>query len=408
MHATLDLVAGAGARAGPGVGGRRAAAGDPGRPRSGGCSTRPCAFWRVVAGRVHLHRPVAGDDPALGDHAEADDLRPDRRPGRRADRGAARAGRRRAQLGLPLHLGARRLVLRARAAPARLGRRGRGSSAAGWATGSGERVGSDSGPLNIMYRIDGSSDLKEDVLDHWRGLPRVGARCGSATAPPSSCSSTSTARRWTASTPPSGPACRSPYQGWTAISGVLDWLADNWDQPEEGIWETRGGRQAVHLRAGHVLGRLRPRHPAGRRRTAGPRRWSAGPPSATRSTSRSWSAGFHAVAAGVRPALRHRRPGLRAAADADRRLHRRPRPAVAVDPATRWTSELVTDSLVYRYDPAASPDGLRGSEGTFSLCTFAYVDALDPRRPARRRPDRLREDAHLRQPRRAVLRGDRR
>ena len=26
--------------------------------------------------------------------------------------------------------------------------------------------------------------------------------------------------------------------------------------------------------------------------------------------------------------------------------------------------------------PAASPDGLRGSDGTFSLCTFAYVDAL--------------------------------
>ncbi len=49
----------------------------------------------------------------------------------------------------------------------------------------------------------------------------------------------------------------------------------------------------------------------------------------------------------------------------------------------RWMStlramdaELVTDSLVYRYDPAASPDGLRGSEGTFSLCTFAYVHSL--------------------------------
>jgi pentatricopeptide repeat protein len=36
----------------------------------------------------------------------------------------------------------------------------------------------------------------------------------------------------------------------------------------------------------------------------------------------------------------------------------------------------VTDSLVYRYDPAATPDGLQGSEGTFSLCTFNYVDAL--------------------------------
>ncbi|MGH3851726.1 MAG: glycoside hydrolase family 15 protein, partial [Pseudonocardiaceae bacterium] len=39
-------------------------------------------------------------------------------------------------------------------------------------------------------------------------------------------------------------------------------------------------------------------------------------------------------------------------------------------------SELVTDSLVYRYDPEASTDGLAGAEGTFSLCSFAYVDAL--------------------------------
>jgi GH15 family glucan-1,4-alpha-glucosidase len=38
--------------------------------------------------------------------------------------------------------------------------------------------------------------------------------------------------------------------------------------------------------------------------------------------------------------------------------------------------ELVSDSLVYRYSPAASPDGLHGEEGTFSLCTFLYVDAL--------------------------------
>jgi GH15 family glucan-1,4-alpha-glucosidase len=38
--------------------------------------------------------------------------------------------------------------------------------------------------------------------------------------------------------------------------------------------------------------------------------------------------------------------------------------------------ELVSDSLVYRYDPSASPDGLMGSEGTFSICTFWYVDAL--------------------------------
>lgn len=49
----------------------------------------------------------------------------------------------------------------------------------------------------------------------------------------------------------------------------------------------------------------------------------------------------------------------------------------------RWLStldeighELVSDSLVSRYDPEASPDGLQGREGTFSMCTFWYVEAL--------------------------------
>ena len=39
-------------------------------------------------------------------------------------------------------------------------------------------------------------------------------------------------------------------------------------------------------------------------------------------------------------------------------------------------SELVTDSLVYRYDPSAAPDGLGGDEGTFSMCSFWFVECL--------------------------------
>ena len=31
------------------------------------------------------------------------------------------------------------------------------------------------------------------------------------------------------------------HRGWTSICELLDWLAAHWDQPEEGIWETRGG-----------------------------------------------------------------------------------------------------------------------------------------------------------------------
>ncbi len=39
-------------------------------------------------------------------------------------------------------------------------------------------------------------------------------------------------------------------------------------------------------------------------------------------------------------------------------------------------AELVSDSLVHRHDPEASPDGLSGEEGTFSICSFWYVEAL--------------------------------
>jgi GH15 family glucan-1,4-alpha-glucosidase len=49
----------------------------------------------------------------------------------------------------------------------------------------------------------------------------------------------------------------------------------------------------------------------------------------------------------------------------------------------RWLStldamseELVEDSLVFRYNAKASPDGLAGDEGTFSICSFWYVEAL--------------------------------
>jgi GH15 family glucan-1,4-alpha-glucosidase len=37
---------------------------------------------------------------------------------------------------------------------------------------------------------------------------------------------------------------------------------------------------------------------------------------------------------------------------------------------------LVSDGLVFRYDVDKTPDGLRGTEGSFNLCTFWLVEAL--------------------------------
>ena len=38
--------------------------------------------------------------------------------------------------------------------------------------------------------------------------------------------------------------------------------------------------------------------------------------------------------------------------------------------------QLVSDSLVYRYDTKNRHDGLDGDEGTFTMCSFWYVECL--------------------------------
>jgi GH15 family glucan-1,4-alpha-glucosidase len=236
-----------------------------------------------------------------------------------------------------------------------------------------ERIGSDSGPLNIMYRIDGSSDLKEDSLDHWRGYRgSTPVRVGNGAAEQLQLDIYGEALDSIYAASRAG--LEVPYRGWSAISGVLNWLADNWDQPEEGIWETRGGRQAFTY--GRVMCwvafdrgiRMAQEHG----RPAPLQRWMA---ERDRIYEQVMDKGFHASRQAF---VQHYDTDV-----LDSSLLRMPTVGFIAGTDPRWLStleamdgELVTDSLVYRYDPAASPDGLRGSEGTFSLCTFAYVDAL--------------------------------
>ena len=70
------------------------------------------------------------------------------------------------------------------------------------------------------------------------------------------------------------------------------------------------------------------------------------------------------------------------------------------------TEELVSDSLVYRYNAEASPDGVDGEGHVLDLHVLVRRGAR-PRRPRGRRAARLREDAHVREPPRPLLRGDR-
>ena len=33
------------------------------------------------------------------------------------------------------------------------------------------------------------------------------------------------------------------YDAWVDLARIVEWVCENWDQADEGIWEVRGGRQ---------------------------------------------------------------------------------------------------------------------------------------------------------------------
>ena len=165
------------------------------------------------------------------------------------------------------------------------------------------------------------------------------------------------------------------YDVWKSLTWMLDWLVDNWQQPDDGIWEVRGGRQHfVFSRMMCWVAFDRALRMANKRGLPAPLdRWEE-----TR------TAIYEEVMAnGYDPKLGafvqyYGAPYL----DASNLLMPLVKFVAPTDPRMLGTIEatrklLVSDSLVYRYDPdCAAPDGLRGDEGAFSLCTFWWVEAL--------------------------------
>lgn len=228
-------------------------------------------------------------------------------------------------------------------------------------------------PLQIMYRIDGSPDLPEEVLGHlegYRGSAPV--RIGNGAADQlqldiygEALASLELADR---------DGLIAPYEGWRKTAGLMDWLCEHWDQPEDGVWETRSGRQDFTY--GRVLSWValdRAIRIARRRGRPGDiARWSAERDAIYEQV---MTRGFHPER---RAFVQHYRSDI-----LDASLLAMPGLDFISPTDPMWEStlramdtELVSDSLVYRYDPNASPDGLAGTEGTFNMCTFWYVEAL--------------------------------
>jgi GH15 family glucan-1,4-alpha-glucosidase len=236
-----------------------------------------------------------------------------------------------------------------------------------------ERAGGEGGPLNIMYRVDGSSDVKEESLEHWSGYRGSRpVRIGNGASDQLQLDIYGEALDSIFFADDRG--LQVGHRGWTAIRELLDWLAGHWDQPEEGIWETRGGRKEF------TYGRLMCwvafdrgiRMAASHGRPAAVDRWAQARDAIyDQIMDKGWDQQRQAF-------VQHYGSQV-----LDSSLLRMSSVGFVAPQDPLWLStlramdeELVTDSLVYRYDPGASPDGLLGDEGTFSLCTFMYVDAL--------------------------------
>jgi GH15 family glucan-1,4-alpha-glucosidase len=228
-------------------------------------------------------------------------------------------------------------------------------------------------PLQIMYRIDGAPDLDEEVLTHFEGYRgSAPVRIGNAAADQLQLDIYGEALDSLHRADEQG--AQMSHGGWQHTADLVDWLCDHWDRPEDGIWETRGGRQDFAF--GRVMSwvafdraiRLAQR----RGRPADLARWTKERDAIYRQV---MDRGFDPKREAF---TQHYGTQVLDAA-----LLYMPLVGFIAPSDPLWQStlramdgELVSDSLVYRYDPSASPDGLRGSEGTFTMCTFWYVESL--------------------------------
>jgi GH15 family glucan-1,4-alpha-glucosidase len=155
---------------------------------------------------------------------------------------------------------------------------------------------------------------------------------------------------------------------------VVEWLCENWDREDEGIWEVRGGRQ--HFTYSRLMSWVAVERAIRIARQRGL------PADIVRWASTRDAINHQVMAKGFHPKrnafVQHYDTDV---LDASILLMPLTKFVAPTDPL--WlstldaiTDELVSDSLVYRYNIEAAPDGLAGDEGTFSICSFWYVEAL--------------------------------
>jgi GH15 family glucan-1,4-alpha-glucosidase len=225
-----------------------------------------------------------------------------------------------------------------------------------------------------MYGIDGRQKLDEISLDHLKGYEQSRpVRIGNAAYQQlqldiygAMMDSTYLASKY---------GNQVSYDGWAGIQRILAWLAKNWQRSDEGIWEVRGGaREFLHSRFMCWVAFDRALRLAQKRSLPGPfDEWRRARDAIREDVfTNFWDEELQSfVQSKGRKDL-----------DASVLLMPLVRFISPVDP--RWLStmraiegRLVEGTLVRRYDiECTHVDGLPGGEGSFTACSFWYVECL--------------------------------
>jgi GH15 family glucan-1,4-alpha-glucosidase len=234
------------------------------------------------------------------------------------------------------------------------------------------------GSLQLMYGIDGRHNLHEETLDHLEGyMGSRPVRIGNGAYDQLQLDIYGELLDSVYLYNKYGIAIS--YDLWCQLRKLVDWVCDNWNQPDEGIWEVRGGKQHfVYSKLMCWVALDRGLRLADKRSFPAPRdRWLRVRDEIYEEImARGWSEELQAFVQAydgdtldasnlLMPLVFFLSPGD-------------PRMLKTLAAIFRPPSKggLMSGGQIYRYDVTKTDDGLSGEEGTFNMCTFWMVEAM--------------------------------
>ncbi|HEV2732837.1 MAG TPA: glycoside hydrolase family 15 protein [Terriglobales bacterium] len=260
----------------------------------------------------------------------------------------------------------------------RLGFKAEAAAFVGWIENHAAKHAPSNKPSAVVFTIRGDHQLPEQNLGHWEGYRGSGpVRIGNAAV--AQFQGDIYGELMDAFYLSNKYVSPTPYDAWVKIRDRLDWICENWQLPDAGIWEMRNRQeQFVYSKVMNWVALDRGLRLADKRALPADRaKWLRERDRIYEEVmTRGWNAKRKAFTQ------------FYGSEDLDASLlimplvffmaPTDPRMLSTIDAILKNPRDggLLSDSLVYRYPPQPRIDGLPGEEGTFNMCSFWLVEAL--------------------------------